>query len=307
MKKVSGRLQRLVIESLSQSMPVETMVRLARLIFKDYDIFKQTGIPENIPIQKIDAARQIVEDVMSKELMLKLLEIMVKVSEAGIMGRKLAVRLLPQIFKELEAQGVIYSDEYGTFVENDSVVMTKGWGLLHEGDMYEFSFLRMDIVGNTQLVREYSREEILKAYTQVKNIFQSIIERRNGRIWEWEGDGGFCAFYFKDKNVDSVLCGIEFSRELFLFNLLNNELKNSIQVRMAIHTGPCQFFQNAKDIKSDTLLRLEKLESQFSEPDTLYISPGVYSDLGGKLEQFFKPMETTKGNFIYRYSLEWEA
>ncbi|MBN1410086.1 MAG: hypothetical protein JW969_04525 [Spirochaetales bacterium] len=303
--KVSGKLQRLVIESLSQSMPVQTMVRLARLIFKDYDIYVQTGIPENIPIQKIDAARQIVNDVMARDLMLKLLEILVKVSREGIMGRRLTIRLLPQIFKEVEALGVIYKEEYETFVENDSVVMTKGWGLLHDGDIYDFSFLRIDIVGNTQLVREYTRDEIVKTYSRVKKLFQVIIEKRNGRLWEWEGDGGFAAFYFSDKNQDSVLCGIEFSRELFLYNILNNALKNPIQVRMAIHTGPCQFYQNTKEIKNDTLLRLEKLESEYSEPDTIFISPGVYSDLGGKLEKLFDAVETARGNTVYRYALKW--
>jgi hypothetical protein len=39
----------------------------------------------------------------------------------------------------------------------------------------------------------------------LKDIVDIAIERRNCKVWRWEGDGGFVAFYFSDKNLLAVV------------------------------------------------------------------------------------------------------
>jgi hypothetical protein len=178
--------------------------------------------------------------------------------------------------------------------------------VLIEGHSYELTFLRIDTVGSTGLVRKYSKRLVVQVYNEMRQLFSSIVENRDGRIWDWEGDGGIAAFYYGNKNVQAALAGIETLLELFMYNLFQCPFSNPLKVRIAVHTGPCSFYENIERIRSDTLRRLEVIESEFAENDSLVITPGVYSDLGNKLESFFRPLRVSQHNLLYRYKLEWE-
>jgi hypothetical protein len=77
-------------------------------------------------------------------------------------------------------------------------------------------------------------------------------------------------------------------------------------VRIAVHTGPCPYHESFGRIQSDTLRRLNLIESRFTRPDSVTLSPGVYSDLGPKLSRFFEPFPGDAGGQLYRYHLRWE-
>jgi hypothetical protein len=114
------------------------------------------------------------------------------------------------------------------------------------------------------------------------------------------------AFFYKNKNVQAALSGMEMLLELFTYNLFQCPFSKPLQLRLAVHTGPCPFYQNFERVRSDTLRRLEVIESQFAENDSLLITPGVYSDMGNKLESFFKPLRVSQHNLLYQYKLRWE-
>jgi class 3 adenylate cyclase len=164
----------------------------------------------------------------------------------------------------------------------------------------------MDIAGNSQLVRKYPKAEVLRVYADLRKLLSGIVERRDGRIWHWEGDGGIAAFLFGAKNVQAALAGMEMLLELFMYNLLHCSFAGDLHVRLAVHTGPCQFLANYKEIRSDTLRLLETLEGRYAAADSLILSPGVYSDLGTKLECFFRPVAAADRHKLYQYSLGWE-
>ncbi|MBN2737855.1 MAG: adenylate/guanylate cyclase domain-containing protein [Spirochaetales bacterium] len=304
--KISRALTNLLIKSLAESMTVQLMIKTARLLYRDYDIYKQTGIPSNIPIQRRDAANQIIRDVIEKDHVIQFVTTLIDVYKKGIMGRPINVRFLPQILAELKELGLVYSEKEGIFIETSQDQVTRGWSILEEAKIYDFTFIRIDIVDNTKLVRKNKKNVIESVYNDFKRIFKFYVEKRNGRIWTWEGDGGLAAFYLHDKNLEAVLCAMECLVELFFYNLMQCPLKEGLDVRMAVHAGPCQFFNHSQDIKNETLRRLEQIESKFTEPNGLTLSPGVYSDLGGKLEKFFVQVPVEKGNFVYQYKLCWE-
>jgi hypothetical protein len=232
--------------------------------------------------------------------------VLIDVDRNGIMGRGMSIRLLPKIIAEIEKSGLVYREEYGLFMESVPALRTKSWGVLQEGKVYEFSFLRIDIADSTWLVRKYSKPEVLKAYGDLRSLFGGIVERREGRVWRWEGDGGIAAFYFGAKNVQATLAGMEMLLELCLYNLSHHPFAGNLHLRLAVHTGPCTYLDHFEEIRSDTLRRLELIESQFTAADSLTISPGVYSDMGTKLESFFRPVQIGKRNFLYQYRLGWE-
>jgi hypothetical protein len=232
--------------------------------------------------------------------------LLVEVDRTGVMGRPVSIRLLPQIVKELEVLGYRFKEDQGIFIEAGGRGKTKGWGVLIEGQIYELSFLRIDTVGNTALVRKYSKRLVVQVYSEVRRLFAAIVEKRDGRLWQWEGDGGIAAFYYGNKNVQAVLSGMEMLLELFMYNLFQCPFAEPLQVRLAVHTGPCPFYKNFERIRSDTLRRLEVIESEFAENDSLVITPGVYSDMGNKLDSFFKSLRVSRHNLLYQYKLRWE-
>lgn len=304
--KISPRLQNYISQALSQSMEVTLMERLAARVIGGYDLYERTGFPANIPIPQVDAARQIASDLARSGNIHRFAELLVEVDRAGVMGRPVSIRLLPQIVKELEVLGYRFKEDQGIFMEAGARGKTKGWGVLIEGQIHELSFLRIDTVGNTALVRTYSKRLVVQVYNEVRRLFAGIVENRDGRLWQWEGDGGIAAFYYGNKNIQAVLSGMEMLLELFMYNLFHCPFSKALQIRLAVHTGPCPFYGNFERIRSDTLRRLEVIESEFAENDSLVITPGVYSDMGNKLNRFFKPLRVSRHNLLYQYKPRWE-
>lgn len=304
--KKNPYLVRMIIDSLARSMHVHRMVKLAARVIPGYNLYQRSGFPESIAIPQIDAARQIVRDIEQSDLLARFVEVLIDVHENGVMGRKFPISLLPQIINEIESMGYAYRIQDGIFIESEDGVKTKGWSVLREGLFYDFSFLRVDIVGNTELVRMYPEKEISRLYSDLQELFGRLVENREGRVWNWEGDGGLAAFYFSNKNIDATICGIELLLELFLYNLLERPIRKPLALRVAVHTGQCRFLNNTEQIESETLKRVNLIESQQTEANSLTISPGVYSDLGGKLASLFQPFEISSQNFLYKYRLRLE-
>ena len=158
--KKNPYLVRMIIDSLARSMHVHRMVKLTARVIPDYNLHKRSGFPESIAIPQIDAARQIVSDIEQSGLLTRFVEELIDLHENGEMGRKISISFLPQIIKEIESAGYTYRIKDGIFIESGDGEKTKGWGILREGLIYDFSFLRVDIVGNTELVRMYPEKEI---------------------------------------------------------------------------------------------------------------------------------------------------
>ncbi|MGA2764694.1 MAG: hypothetical protein ABSG17_15185 [Spirochaetia bacterium] len=306
--RVPARLATLFVSALSQSMPVELMQKVARKVIPDYDVKGRSGFPESIAIPRVDAARQILRDFIQENFFLKLIESLLDVQQNGEMGREVRIPLLARIIAEIEDQGYMFSQQKGVFVEatKSGRARTMGWGTLREGRSYELALLRVDTVGNSDLVRRYPRGLIDSTYTAVRELVTRLVEKRDGRIWSWEGDGGLAAFYFIDKTIQATLCGMEIIHELFLFNLLGSGLPEALSARLAVHAGPCKFLASAKEAAGDTIRRVEILESRYTKPDSLTVSPGVFLDLGSKLSPLFVPVSGPDNSSLYRYSLEWQ-
>ena len=58
----------LVVRSMVDSLSADIMQQFARMLMEGYDLHDQTGIPENIPIQKKQAAEHIMADIKKRNL-----------------------------------------------------------------------------------------------------------------------------------------------------------------------------------------------------------------------------------------------
>ncbi|HEY9592977.1 MAG TPA: hypothetical protein VHE79_00770 [Spirochaetia bacterium] len=304
--KVPARLSSLFVSALAQSMPVDLMQKVARTVIDDYDVYGRSGFPASISMPRADAARQIFRDICQEGAFLHFIESLMAFVSNGVMGRDVRIPLLPRIIAEVEELGYRYSADKGVFVEAGEKPRTMGWGTLQHGKTYEFALLRLDIAGNSEMVRRYPRARVVEAYNALRALVSGIVEKRDGRIWGWEGDGALAAFYFTDKTIRATLCGMEIVHEIFLYNVLSRTLPEPVRVRLAVHAGPCRFFPTVKESWGDTIKRVELLESEYTRPGTLTVSPGVYTDLGSKLSPLFRPVTGPDSGNVYRYTLGWD-
>lgn len=300
------RICQLLVRALNESMSTDLMVRLARRIVPDYDIHERTGFQRSVPIPSLEVAGQIARDLGGGITLLRLVEALIEIDRSGFMGSRVNVRSLQPLIQEIESLGYAYDEATRLFMETAESVRTRAWSFLQEGQVCELSFLKVDLVASSKLVRDHARARISRAYQDLQRIVAAAVYRRNGRVWNWEGDGGVIAFLFGDKNVQAALAAMEIILELFLYNTFRCALATPLAVRIAVHTGPCPYHESFARIQSDTLRRLAVIESRYTRPDTVTLSPGVYSDLGPKLSRFFEPFPGDAGGQLYRYALRWE-
>ncbi len=303
--KVPQNLTNLCIRALTESMDIRTMNHLITNLIPNYDIYKQTGFPSSIAIPNIDVARQITTDVIQSGRFLAFVRALVDAQDTGIMGRKYTISFLREIIKGTYDLGFIFDNTNRMFVENPNFRKTRNWGVLEEGREYILVFLDIDIAGNSKLVRSNPPETIQKTYKDLRSIVSTSIEKRNGRIWKWEGDGGLVAFFFGDKHTAAVLSGMEIMNELFIYNRVSCVLDEPLTVRIGIHGGSCEYSANEEQLeKLETIEETHDLEKS-ADLDSVYISVVVKVMLDEFLSVHF-PAVGTKKNGPFRYTLKLE-
>lgn len=304
--RVSSRLIGLAVRALAESMDVHTMTQLARRLLHNYDLFARTGFPRNISIPNKDAARQIVDDVRKEELYLELILHLIKIRESGFRGKKYRIPYLRDILIEINNAGLVYDKDQKKFFEDSSIITTKNWGILREQQEYIFTFLRLDIVKSSHLVRYNNPEAVEKTYADLRHIVQEACEKRNGRIWNWEGDGVLVAFYFSGRNTNTMLSAMEILHELYVYNLIRGGVDDAVHVRMAVDSGHCEFRHRFDEMNNETLQKLEAVESYSTYPDSITVSSNVYMYLDHLLCDRLVRVKGYSNPPYYSYELRWE-
>jgi len=304
---ISRSVKNLCSRTLSEGMDVRTMLHVIRRIIPDYDIHKQTGFPESFSIPNRDAADAIISDILKRDLLLEFIELLVMIQKEGLMSKNINLPYLNDIVKEIYSLGYVYDSTNRIFVENPQVRKTINWGTLQEGKSYTLVFLGIDIINNTGIVKQYPKEVVEKTYTEFSFIVQNISEKRNGRMWKWEGDGGVIAFFLGNKYQDAVLSAFEIINDMLLYNRTMCSLKEHIHFRISIHSGSCEYTENIEElIQSEPIRILQEMEKKYTGKDALCISLPVKMMLDGYITKQFSPLEKTGKSKYFQYRLEWE-
>lgn len=303
--RVKTRLKNLVIRGLTQSMDVKTMTHVARRILDNYDVHARSGFPRSVPIPNQEAARQIVEDMIAHEQFLSFISLLIDVDRSGFVGRKYRVPRMKDILLEVLEAGYSYDSERGVFVENAGQRRTPNWGVLMDGQSYPLAFLVLDIVENSQLVRTHEQGTMSRLYGDVRGLMQRVVEKRDGRLWLWEGDGGLATFYMGDINVAAVHSAMEILHELFLYNHLWSPLDELVEVRLSVHSGQVEYRRQVDSIESPVLQKAQRIESEVAAPDELAISEMVYDSVDPLIGKWFHE-DVIGDESYYRYALEFE-
>lgn len=298
MTNFSGRFCR---KCLYSSLAVHDMVRFVQMISQGYDIYKRTGYPKDHPIPAQDAASRIVTDMIKEGLFVDFVELLIRIDAEGFMGRRYSLRGLDDVINGIMEQGYTYDKTTGLFMENQQERISLNWGRLKEGDERQITVLRLDIAGNSILVKENPRDRIEKAYKDLRTIISKAVISRLGRLWSWEGDGALGAFMFGNKDALAVFAGMEILHELFLYNKLHNPLNSPIKVRIGITAGPVRFSNSTTEcLKGETVKKAVELEAK-TVANSLAVSRNLFITLGQTVNIFSE--EKSSGTVHYRQYL----
>jgi hypothetical protein len=304
---IKTHLRNTAVKALCESMTVRTMIQLARECIHNYDLHQRTGLPESISIPTADAAKQIVDDICRLELFTQFVQLLIQAQNKGFQGRKYPIAYLSYIIHGLQTHGYLFDSENNMFIEDPRLGQTLNWGVLREGQEYNLTFLRFDISDNSRLVRSYPEKTIKKAYHDLFTIVTKAIEKRNGRVWNLQGDGGLVAFCFCKKDLSAVLSAVEILHELFLYNKLDSPLKEPLEVRFAVHAGVYVFNNNTEALKKwETIKELAEIESKYTKPNSVTISNKVYIAIDKRMADLFYPLEQKSHNALFNYELNLE-
>ena len=285
-------------------MDTSLMTHLMKEFFPDYNLNERTGFPSSLSVPNVDAAKQIVTDILCHDLFIEFVLLLLRLQDEGWKGRKISISYLRDIVKSLYNLGYLYHKEDRAFIENPKIRKSRNWGILKERNEYNFTFLRIDIEGSSKLVRKHDKDKISAVYKSLRAIVQKAVETRTGRIWSWEGDGGLACFYYGNKNYHATLAAIEILHEIFFFNRLRNPISQEIRVRIAVHSGRCEYLTEDEELKkAEPVRRIMEAEKLYTPSNHITISVVVKEMLDSLLANRFKPL-TSAANGYYGYTLE---
>jgi class 3 adenylate cyclase len=261
---------------LAISLSVEQMNRFAKMTNPNYDLYKSFGFSKGQPIGVHEAADRIVGDMVQGGYYINFIETLVKLDSKGYMGHKFPFRGLDDVIGDVLKGGYSYDETTGSFFEDQKRQITRNWGRLMEGDERMMAVMRLDIAGNSQLVKNNPKPQIDKAYSDLRMIVTRAVVSRLGRLWIWEGDGALAVFMLGDYSRTAIFAGMEILNEMFLYNKTDNPLDSKINLRIAVHSGSIIYTDNETKVsKTDTVQTTVTLESKAAAHNSLVVSESL--------------------------------
>lgn len=296
-----------LIALLGQNLSTEDIDSLGKNLEPKFNSHILSGQPFGINLRPEEAARILINHFDKKELLPDLITMLINIAlndNTTILGRKIPIEGFDVFMQKMGTAGIKYDPVQGilrpTTPDEDKEV---NWGILREGDVYYFSYLSVDIVGNSKIQLKYPRSEIEEVYGALLRMIEHVVRKYHGRIWSWAGDGGLVAFYLGDKSQSAVRCAIEIHLRLMQFNLdpAMNKFGEPIHLRIAAHEGETVYKENKGAILSDAINYVAHLEKSATERGGVSISENTYRNLPRRLQGVF----TAKGEFenINHYSV----
>jgi class 3 adenylate cyclase len=276
------------------------MIRFAGLVYPGYNIYRRTGLSEGMPISNQNAAQRIVADMIQDGYFIDFVEALIRIDAKGYMGRRYTLKGLQDVVAGLVHDGYSFDPASGQFFENQRERISPNWGRLQEGEERKMTLLRLDIAGNSSLVRQNSRDKIERAYRDLRLMVTRAVTSRLGRLWSWEGDGALAAFLFGSMEKSAIYCGMDILHGLFFYNKLRNPLSGPINVRIGAHIGTIRYSGDERErLKNDAVKQVTALES-IAEVNSMGVSYNLFITMDQNTVKLFTP---EKSGLISRYRL----
>jgi len=297
-----SRLKKLLIDDLTMAFTINEQQIFANMLDKNLDMHTLTGYPPNTIIPVREGATQIVNHFFKIGRLAQLLELYIGSTQRGFRGERVSFNNFKAVIKEMNECGFVYRADIKKIVVTDDKSPRNDWGFLQEDQLYNFCFVSIDICGNTKLVRKYNIDDIQKTYSNYKKMVVSIIEKRNGRVWMWEGDGGVLVFHIKDPVNDAIYSSFEILGLMHIFNATMNLLNEPVNIRIAINSGETKFKKDATNIHSEPLDRVREIEKHHTMPMSISVANHTFKYANQLIKPFFQ-LKEIKGENLHNYQI----
>lgn len=300
-------LKPLLVNVLARGFSTDDIQAIGKHLEDRFNVHMASGQAFGTMLRPDQAAKTIVGYFDQKGKLEGLLGCLIQIAahaDTSILGRSVEVPEFQSFMQRLGQMGLRYDPVADRLVTADPEDLDT-WGYLQEGKVFDFSFLSIDIAGNSKIQLKYPKDEIEFVYGALLQMFRRTINRFNGKIWSWAGDGGICAFYLGNRSQDAVECalGLHFNMHLFNLDRQRNRFQEPIKIRIAAHDGQAAYKADKGSIFSDAINYVAHLEKSATEVGGISISKNAYDSLDSRLQSIF----TAKGPFedieIYSTSL----
>jgi len=282
---------------LTFSLSVEQINRFANMTNPEYDFIKKYGFSKGRPVGVHEAADRIVGDMVQSGHYINFVETLIRVDSRGYMGKIYPIRGLDDVIGDVLQAGYSYDSTTGTFFEDQSKQITRNWGRLLEGDERPMAAMRLDIAGNSILVKNNPKNLIDKTYGELREIINEAVVSRLGRLWIWDGDGALGVFMLGDHSRCAIFAGIDILNRMFIYNKTENRLKSAVNLRISVHSGDIAYTDNeTKCLKSEVVKTAVTLESKAAVPNSLVISESLAMSQDQSLLDIFSDSKNVKNS-----------
>jgi hypothetical protein len=120
--------------------------------------------------------------------------LMAQAETLGVHGKKYHFPRLGHVIELMAEEGLIYNSNTYSFIEDSRKSISKNWGVLREGQLAHFTILKLDLVKNTEMVRQNDAEIVNKIFSIIKQDIIEIVQSRLGRVCPGKEMGVFVLF-----------------------------------------------------------------------------------------------------------------
>jgi len=159
-----------------------------------------------------------------------------------------------------------------------------------------FAFLKVDVVGHSEMVRSGRRAYVTALLDQFEKYVDGVVRRRGGEVWSWQGDGGLCAFEAgpRRRNVETAVeAALDILRGVSAFDLSREPFvgaKEGIKVRIAAHVGAAEVRQNRGRIHSPDINFVAHLERE-ATPNSIIASQETLNECRKEIQALFHKLD----------------
>ena len=289
-----------LVELVASNFNSDQINTLGQYVLSHFDVHELCKMDRHITVPAMDAARVLVEASEDRKKVSGLLELLIETDGEKLEGRRVTMKGLEEFLANMTRSGLIYDFEKRKVKRSEKdASVAPNWGSLRDGKSYPVTIASIDIVGNSELVKENGMKLMEKAYYRFWSFLNHRLSTFNGRTWSWAGDGGILAFALKNSEVRAVQWALEIQATLPIFNASpENPIPQDMQARIGLDCGKVTFRQDTGRIVSDTINYAAHLEKSGTTPGAVGISDTVYAALPERLASYFNE----NGSFEERQS-----
>ncbi|TVR31753.1 MAG: adenylate/guanylate cyclase domain-containing protein [Spirochaetaceae bacterium] len=278
-------LEKDLIELLATNFKAAQIEELGKLLFGNFDIYKLLNEQNHITIPARRAAQLLVQHCSECNCHPKLIHLLVETDGSQFMGRQANVEGIELFLDKLTGSGLAYDFSRRQVIKiKDDPFELMNWGSLRNGRSYPLTVLSLDVVGSSALSRSHGARKVGKALFQLAQHVKDRLRPYDGRIWNWNGDGGIIAFAFKEHEVRAVQFALELQLTMPVLNT-RMELPDKVDLalRAGLDSGKLTFANDVGAIVSDVINYACHLEKSAVPAGSIGLSKTLHACLPARL------------------------